>query len=158
RLGDAPGPPVDRPAAHGPEGDLMARTTTLAPSVERLDLTLPPGEERTVVTDDGAALAVTDTRPDDRRGTATVVFAHCWTNNRAVWAPVAREVLAAGHRVVLYDQRGHGASTVGEEPPRVPRLGADLARILAELDLHDTVLVGHSMGGFGTVAFACEHP
>jgi len=129
-------------------------------SVVALDLTLPEGEESSVVTDDGAALGVTVAGPVDGADAKgpTVVFAHGWTNNRSVWAPAAKELLVEGHRVVLYDQRGHGSSTTGDDAPHVKRLGADLACVLDQLELTDVVLVGHSMGGFTTLAFACGHP
>lgn len=126
-------------------------------SVVALDLTLPEGEESSVVTDDGAALGVTVAGPADADG-PTVVFAHGWTNNRSVWAPAAKALVAEGRQVVLYDQRGHGTSTCGDDPPRVERLGADLACVLDQVELTDVVLVGHSMGGFTTLAFACGHP
>jgi len=74
-----------------------------------------------------------------------------------VWVPVARRLLAVGHRVVLYDQRGHGASTVGGQPVSVARLGDDLAAVLDHLDVRDAVLAGHSMGGMTVMAFACGH-
>ena len=131
--------------------------------------TLAGAEERTVTTDDGATLAVTvapgtaDTTDTavttGTAGTAgpTVVFAHGWTNNRSVWLPVAREVAAAGHPVVLYDQRGHGASTLGTEALGIERLGDDLAQLVEQLDLRGVVLVGHSMGGFTVMSFACRH-
>lgn len=123
-----------------------------------LELTLPAGDERTVTTDDGAELAVTVGAGGGAGDLPTVVFAHGWTNSRAVWAPVARDVAAAGHRVVLYDQRGHGESTFGTTRPTVQRLGDDLATVLAQLDVEDALLVGHSMGGFTSLAFACHRP
>ena len=46
----------------------------------------------------------------------TVVLAHCWAASHAVWIPVARRLVESGHRVVLYDQRGHGASSRGTAP------------------------------------------
>ena len=55
---------------------------------------------------------------------------HCWTGTGAMWAPVARRLIDAGHRVVLYDQRGHGESTTGRAPISVERLGDDLAAVL----------------------------
>ncbi|HEY8545808.1 MAG TPA: alpha/beta fold hydrolase [Acidimicrobiales bacterium] len=145
--------------------------------------TLPGAEERTVALEDGAELAVTvapgtaDTtvaagavasgRAGDQPGVAgtsaapttapTVLFAHGWTNNRSVWLPAARAVAAAGHPVVLYDQRGHGASTRGTAPLGVERLGDDLAALVQALDVRDAVLVGHSMGGFTIMSFACRH-
>lgn len=129
-------------------------------------LTLPGGEEHVVVTDDGAELAVTVLRPDGARRVgfrrrrsrpAAVVLVHGWTNTRTVWAPVVRRLLAAGHPVIAYDQRGHGASTFGPEAPTVHRLGDDLAAVLVRFDVHGAVLVGHSMGGFGVLAWAVDH-
>lgn len=129
-------------------------------------LTLPDGDEHVVVTDDGAELAVTVIQPEGtRRGRlrrrrsrpATVVLVHGWTNTRAVWGPVARRLLGAGHPVIAYDQRGHGASTFGPEAPTVQRLGQDLAAVLDQLDVRDAVLVGHSMGGFTIMAWAIDN-
>ena len=74
-------------------------------------LALPDGATPfTVTTDDGAELAGVV------RGAAdgpTVVLAHCWLGSHLVWGPVAHRLAASGHRVVLYDQRGHGLSTMG---------------------------------------------
>ncbi|HKY65646.1 MAG TPA: alpha/beta fold hydrolase [Acidimicrobiales bacterium] len=125
------------------------------------DLALPDGDDVVVTTDDGARLAVTVAGPagvpEDAGGALPVVLAHCWTGSRRVWVPVARRLMAAGHRVVLYDQRGHGASTTGDEPLSVDRLGDDLAAVLAAVDLPRVVLAGHSMGGMTVMSFACRH-
>ena len=118
-------------------------------------LALPVGEERTVLMDDGAELAVTLAGPLDG---PVVVLAHCWTGSRAFWSPVARRLAANGHRVALYDQRGHGASTFGSGLTTMERLGDDLRTILDEFDFTDVVLAGHSMGGMTIQAFAKEHP
>jgi pimeloyl-ACP methyl ester carboxylesterase len=58
---------------------------------------------------------------------------------------------------VLWDQRGHGDSTLGDEPLSIARLGDDLYQILNDLDLRDVVLTGHSMGGMTIQAFAEKH-
>lgn len=120
------------------------------------DLTLPPGDETVVTTDDGARLATTVAGVE--AGLPTIVLPHCWTGSRAVGVLVARRLVAAGHRVVLYDQRGHGESSLGRDPLSIERFGADLAAVLDQLDLHDVVLAGHSMGGMTVMAFACHHP
>jgi pimeloyl-ACP methyl ester carboxylesterase len=88
----------------------------------------------------------------------TVVLSHCWTGTRDVWAPVASRLLAAGLRVVLYDQRGHGTSTLGDTPPTVAQLGDDLRSVLEAVDAHDAVVAGHSMGGMAAQALAVGHP
>jgi pimeloyl-ACP methyl ester carboxylesterase len=108
-----------------------------------------------VTTADGAHLAVTVAGPDDG---PTVVLAHCWTGMRAIWATVARRLVLGGHRVVLYDQRGHGQSTTGDLPPAIPMLGDDLRAVLEAIDARDAVLVGHSMGGMTVQSYAVEHP
>lgn len=120
------------------------------------DLTLPPGREAVVRTDDGARLAVTVAGAPST-GRAPVVLPHCWTGTRAVGVPVARRLLAAGHQVVLYDQRGHGESSTGTDPISVERLGDDLATVVDHLDLTGAVLAGHSMGGMTVMSFACRH-
>ncbi|MDQ1508099.1 MAG: hypothetical protein QOD57_5826 [Actinomycetota bacterium] len=89
---------------------------------------------------------------------ATIVLSHCWTGTRATWEPVAARLVAAGCRVVLYDQRGHGASTMGPDAPTVEALGDDLAAVLDSLDVRDAVLAGHSMGGMTLQALAVDRP
>jgi non-heme chloroperoxidase len=117
------------------------------------DRLLPPGTRHTVETDDGARLAVT---VSGERG-PMVVLAHCWTGGREVWAPVAHRLLRSGHRVVLYDQRGHGSSTVGSDGFTIERLGADLRAVLEAVDARDAVLAGHSMGGMTIQSLASDH-
>ena len=114
---------------------------------------LPTGEAFKIDTDDGAVLdgIVVGDGP-------MVVLSHCWTGNRSVWAPVAARLVEQGHRVVLYDQRGHGASTFGPEVPTIARLGADLKAVLEAVDARDTVVAGHSMGGMAVQALAVDHP
>jgi non-heme chloroperoxidase len=118
-------------------------------------LALPDGTHVDVETDDGAVLSATVAGPADGD---TVVLSHCWTGSRAVWAPVARRLVERGLRVVLYDQRGHGESTVGRDGCTIERLGADLRDVLAAVDATDAVVVGHSMGGMTVQAFALHHP
>jgi non-heme chloroperoxidase len=114
---------------------------------------LPPGRAASVTTDDGAELAVTvigDEGP-------TIVLSHGWTCTREAWAPVTHRLVRTGHRVVLYDHRGHGSSTIGSEGITVDRLGADLAALLEALDIRDAVIGGHSMGAMTMQALAADH-
>ena len=115
----------------------------------------PDGEQRTVTTPDGATLAVTIAGPADG---PLVVLSHCWTGSRALWGPVADRLIEDGCRVVLYDQRGHGGSTDGDQVHSIPMLGDDLRAVLTEIDARDAVLVGHSMGGMSVQSYLTEHP
>ncbi len=112
-------------------------------------------EASTVTTDDGAELHVVDLGP---ASAPTVVLSHCWMGNHQIWAGVAEGLAATGHRVVAYDQRGHGASSVGSAPMTIERLGDDLDAVLKARDIEDAVLVGHSMGGMAVQALAADHP
>jgi pimeloyl-ACP methyl ester carboxylesterase len=129
------------------------RWATAEDGIRPGDLDLPDGKPLLVTTDDGAELvgSVSGEGP-------VVVLPHCWTGSRTMWAPVAHRLLAAGCQVVLYDQRGHGESTVGDDGFTIPRLGADLKAVLEAVDAHDAVLGGHSMGGMTVQALAVHHP
>jgi non-heme chloroperoxidase len=107
----------------------------------------------TVPTPDGAELALWDVGSGP-----TVVLPHCWGCSHAIWIPVARRLVASGHRVVLYDQRGHGASTPGVASLSIETLGSDLAAVLEDRTVHDAVLAGHSMGGMTIMSLATYRP
>jgi pimeloyl-ACP methyl ester carboxylesterase len=88
----------------------------------------------------------------------TVVFCHGVTLSSRVWAKQFETFPAAGFRAVAFDSRGHGESQVGETGHSLDNLADDLRTVLEALDLHDVVLVGHSMGGMAVQAFAIRHP
>jgi pimeloyl-ACP methyl ester carboxylesterase len=117
-------------------------------------LGLPEGVEHTAEAPDGARLAVLDCGPRSGR---VIVAVHGWTADRRVWGPVARRLVDAGRRVVVYDQRGHGASTVGSSGCTMEAIADDLRAVLEHLDLRDAVVAGHSMGGMAVEEFAVLH-
>jgi pimeloyl-ACP methyl ester carboxylesterase len=88
----------------------------------------------------------------------TVVFCHGVTLSSRVWAKQFDTFPAAGFRAVAFDSRGHGESVAGESGHSIDNLADDLLTVLEELDLHDVVLVGHSMGGMAAQAFVIRHP
>jgi non-heme chloroperoxidase len=114
-------------------------------------------ETITVTTPDGAALAVWDV-PGDRPDAPVVVLPHCWGCSHEVWLPVARRLVEHGHRVVLYDQRGHGLSSRGTDALDLATLADDLAAVLEATDARGAVLAGHSMGGMTIMALATHRP
>ncbi|MBE3015084.1 alpha/beta hydrolase [Microbispora sp. NEAU-D428] len=65
------------------------------------------------------------------------------------------KILAAHHRVIAPDARGHGRSANPTEPYR---LTDDLAALLRHLDTGPAILVGISMGASTAVDTALEHP
>ncbi|WP_371653195.1 MULTISPECIES: alpha/beta fold hydrolase [unclassified Streptomyces] len=113
----------------------------------------PPDPARTLtaVSADGARLHVEVHGPE---GAPAVVLAHGWTCSTAFWAAQIR-ALAEDHRVVVYDQRGHGrtaASAVCSTDALADDLEAVLDATLAPGER--AVLAGHSMGGMTLMAAA----
>ena len=118
-------------------------------------LPAPHGAEcrtHTLRTDDGADLRLLEWGDGP-----PLVLVHGITATSEDWLPVLPHLLAAGHRVVAVDQRGHGGSTLGSDPCDTARLAADLALVFEVLDLRDAVLVGHSLGGYVSLALAGLH-
>jgi pimeloyl-ACP methyl ester carboxylesterase len=117
-------------------------------------LALGDGIDSVCVTDDGARLAVRVLGTGDA---GDVVLPHCWMGSRRFWGPVAQRLTASGHRVVVYDQRGHGASTVGGGGLTIAALGDDLEAVLRHVDARDAVVAGHSLGGMTAQSFLIRH-
>ncbi|MDG4862060.1 alpha/beta hydrolase [Streptomyces sp. T-3] len=114
----------------------------------------PAARELTAVSADGARLHI---EVHGREGAPAVVLAHGWTCSTAFWAAQIRE-LAVDHRVIAYDQRGHGRSPAPAEASgySTRALADDLEAVLAAaLEPGErAVLAGHSMGGMTMMAAA----
>ncbi|MGC0376758.1 alpha/beta fold hydrolase [Streptomyces sp. SAI-229] len=115
----------------------------------------PPAAPRelTALSADGARLHVEVHGPEKA---PAVVLAHGWTCSTAFWAAQIR-ALAADHRVIAYDQRGHGRT------PASPACGTDVLADDLEAVLTATlapgeqaVVAGHSMGGMTVMAAAAR--
>ncbi len=109
--------------------------------------------QRTVTGHDGTELHVVE-----RGRGIPVLMGHGVTIDRRTWIHQLEDLPERGIRAIVFDQRGHGRSTVGREGFGLDQLADDLRSLLEELDLRDAVLVGHSMGGMGVQAFAARHP
>ncbi|MEU9318640.1 alpha/beta fold hydrolase [Streptomyces sp. NPDC048295] len=118
----------------------------------RRDNTPPvPAHELTARSADGARIHV---EVHGRDGAPAVVLSHGWTCSTHFWAAQVRD-LAADHRVVVYDQRGHGRSpAVGREGYSTEALADDLEAVLAATLApgEKAVIAGHSMGGMTIMA------
>ncbi len=86
-----------------------------------------------------------------------LVLLHGWTQRDDIWSPQLRE-LADRYRVIAADLRGHGRSEAGTDGYGLAMLAADLRTLLETLDLHDALVVGHSMGGMTVLRFCVDHP
>jgi len=89
-----------------------------------------------------------------------VVLLHGLTATRRYVVMGSRALERGGHRVVLYDARGHGASSPAPDPAAYDyaTLAADLLAVLDDRGIDRAVLVGASMGAHTALAFALAHP
>ncbi|MGW6563078.1 alpha/beta fold hydrolase [Streptomyces hydrogenans] len=114
---------------------------------------LPEPHALTVRSADGAELHAEVYGPE---GAPAVVLAHGWTCSIGFWAEQIR-ALAADHRVIAYDQRGHGRSPVPAPGGySTTALADDLEAVLAATlgPGERAVVAGHSMGGMTIMAAA----
>jgi pimeloyl-ACP methyl ester carboxylesterase len=89
----------------------------------------------------------------------TVVFSHGYALSLDSWH-YQRKALRGRHRLVFWDQRGHGRSATGPAgSATIDQVGRDLARVLqAAVPEGPVVLVGHSMGGMTVMSLAEKDP
>lgn len=121
--------------------------------LRREDAPPVPARELTAVSGDGSRIHVELHGPE---GAPAVVLAHGWTCDTHFWAAQIRD-LAVDHRVIAYDQRGHGMSPVGGVAGYgTNALADDLEAVLAATLApgEKAVLAGHSMGGMTLMAAA----
>ncbi|MEV1022245.1 alpha/beta hydrolase [Streptomyces sp. NPDC050264] len=117
----------------------------------------PPvaARELTAVSADGARLHVEVHGPENA---PAVVLSHGWTCSTAFWAAQIR-ALATDHRVITYDQRGHGRSPAATRLPYTAGMLADDLEAVLDATLapgERAVLAGHSMGGMTMMAAAAR--
>ncbi|MGP3636106.1 alpha/beta fold hydrolase [Streptomyces sp. 24-1644] len=119
--------------------------------LRREDAPPVPVRELTAVSSDGSRIHVDLHGPE---GAPAVLLAHGWTCNTHFWAAQIRD-LAVDHRVIAYDQRGHGRSPEGGVAGySTNALADDLEAVLAATLApgEKAVLAGHSMGGMTLMA------
>ena len=148
--------------------DRLTRQLQTAKALDTLDTyEEEASEQMLVLADDGVPLHVEIDEPEGRpAGLAknapvpTVVFSHGYCLSLRSWVFQRRALRAAGYRVVLWDQRGHGLSGAGStESYEIDQLGLDLhAVISAVAPSGPLVLVGHSMGGMTMMSLAVHQP
>jgi non-heme chloroperoxidase len=116
--------------------------------------TLGPGS--TVTAADGTTLFIKDWQGDARNGRPVVFLASLGVPSD-MWDYQMLFLNLKGHRCVAYDRRGHGRSSVPAGGYDYDTLADDLHTVLEARDLHDAVLVGHSMASGEMVRYLTRH-
>ncbi|MER5213015.1 alpha/beta hydrolase [Streptomyces sp. NPDC002838] len=111
----------------------------------------------TLTTPDGTRIAYRDHAPP-LPGHRPVLLLHGLAGHMGEWDDLVGRLLAAGHRVVTYDARGHGASS--RRPPTTTRAAhvEDAVTLIHALALAPVTLVGQSLGGHTAMLLASDRP
>lgn len=91
------------------------------------------------------------------QGSPVAMIHGMFLGNLAGWYFSVAPAIAARHRVLMYDLRGHGRSSRAETGYDLKTQVADLHGISATLDAPFD-LVGHSYGGLIALRYALDHP
>ena len=94
-----------------------------------------------------------DIHYEDRGSGRPVVLVHGWPLSSGQWEMQVPDLLASGHRVITFDQRGFGASAKPRGGFDPDTLAADLHMLLEHLDVREATLVGFSSGAGEAVRY-----
>ena len=86
-----------------------------------------------------------------------IIFIHGLGDDHRAWRRVVPE-LALDHRLILYDFRGHGQTSIGQPDATLEQLAGDLVALMDALVLDTATLAGFSLGGTIAMRAAIDHP
>src|SRR5262249_16682273 len=86
-----------------------------------------------------------------------IVFHHGWPLSADDWDAQMLFFLSQGYRCIGHDRRGHGRSTQTVTGNEMDTYAADVAELVAHLDLKNAIHVGHSTGGGEVARYVARH-
>ncbi len=118
------------------------------------------GEVAVIEASDGVGLYV-ERHGEPGRGGVPIIFSCAYSTTHANWLPQVEPLVRAGHRVGLWDYRGHGRSEAPDAPSAysMEQVVSDLGRVADWLAPGEpVVLAGLSFGGLASLHFTVAHP
>jgi 3-oxoadipate enol-lactonase len=96
-------------------------------------------------------------REDGPQDGAPVVFANSLGTDMRLWDPIL-PYLPKGLRILRYDKRGHGQSSVPPAPYAMGALVRDVEQVMDHVGIKDAMFVGLSIGGLIGQGIAIKRP
>lgn len=91
-------------------------------------------------------------------GKTTILLAHGYGFNNIEWNIIVERLNQMNYQTIVFDQRGHGKSTIGEQGISSSAMASDYKNLIDYFKLERCILVGHSMGGFLSMKFLLDNP
>ena len=99
---------------------------------------------------------------DEGEGYPALLIHGFGSNHRVNWVSTSwtRDLVAAGRRVIAFDNRGHGESSKPHDPTayRIPLMAEDGRRLLDHLGVEQADVMGYSMGARIALSLALAYP
>ena len=86
-----------------------------------------------------------------------LVLVHGLADDHRAWRRSLPDLMLR-HRVVLYDLRGHGQTSLGSAEGTLRQLGDDLAALMASLGISKASVAGFSLGGTIAMRLGIDRP
>lgn len=86
-----------------------------------------------------------------------MVLIHGYLETSEVWTRFAKR-LSSEFRVITFDLPGHGRSDLQEEVTSMELIADILSALIENLGIKKVFVMGHSLGGYATLAFADLYP
>lgn len=100
---------------------------------------------------------ITTCYDDLGKGQTPIILIHGFPLNKSSWQPQI-DYLKKSHRVITYDIRGFGKSTVGKEKLSIGLFADDLISFMDALEIKKAIACGFSMGGYVLMKAAYHYP
>jgi pimeloyl-ACP methyl ester carboxylesterase len=86
-----------------------------------------------------------------------LILVHGLADDHRAWRRTLPDLMLR-HRVVMYDLRGHGQTSLGEPDGTLRQLGADLVGLMDAIGIDRAAIAGFSLGGTIAMRVAIDHP
>ena len=85
-----------------------------------------------------------------------LILIHGLADDHRAWRRAVADLMLR-HRVILYDLRGHGQTSLGEANCTLRQLGADMVSLMDAIGIDRAAIAGFSLGGTIAMRVAIDH-